>query len=192
MHRRDVDDPAAAALRDHLLRRELRAEERALQVDVEDLLVLLLGGVEDAGARLDTGVVHHDVDPPEPPERAVDQLLQVGDLAHVGLDAERAVAERDDLALEILGGLVRVRDVVDDDVGALGRERERDRLADAAVAAGDDRDFSFETHAVWLLGGGRVYCMRSVRWSPTRIAFAIAVSAGFTAPMLGKKLVSTT
>ena len=30
------------------------------------------------------------------------------------------------------------------------------------------------------------------RCSPTRIAFAIAVSAGFTAPMLGKKLVSTT
>ena len=32
----------------------------------------------------------------------------------------------------------------------------------------------------------------SSRWSPTRSAFAIAVSAGFTAPMLGKKLVSTT
>jgi hypothetical protein len=29
-------------------------------------------------------------------------------------------------------------------------------------------------------------------WSPTRNAFAIAVSDGFTAPMLGKKLVSTT
>ena len=29
-------------------------------------------------------------------------------------------------------------------------------------------------------------------WSPTRMALAIAVSAGFTAPMLGKKLVSTT
>ena len=28
--------------------------------------------------------------------------------------------------------------------------------------------------------------------SPTRIPLAIAVSAGFTAPMLGKKLVSTT
>jgi hypothetical protein len=28
--------------------------------------------------------------------------------------------------------------------------------------------------------------------SPTRSAFAIAVRAGFTAPMLGKKLVSTT
>ena len=30
------------------------------------------------------------------------------------------------------------------------------------------------------------------RWSPTRRALAIAVRAGFTAPMLGKKLVSTT
>ena len=33
---------------------------------------------------------------------------------------------------------------------------------------------------------------RSSRWSPTRRALAMAVSAGFTAPMLGKKLVSTT
>src|SRR5271157_1400511 len=34
--------------------------------------------------------------------------------------------------------------------------------------------------------------IRLSRWSPTRIALAMAVSAGFTAPMLGKKLVSTT
>jgi hypothetical protein len=34
--------------------------------------------------------------------------------------------------------------------------------------------------------------MRSSRWSPTRSEFAIAVRAGFTAPMLGKTLVSTT
>ena len=33
---------------------------------------------------------------------------------------------------------------------------------------------------------------RSSRWSPTRSALAIAVSPGLTAPMLGKKLVSTT
>src|SRR5215207_9863534 len=33
---------------------------------------------------------------------------------------------------------------------------------------------------------------RSIRWSPTRSAFAIAVSAGFTALDDGKKLVSTT
>jgi hypothetical protein len=34
--------------------------------------------------------------------------------------------------------------------------------------------------------------MRSSRCSPTRIAFAMAVSAGLTAPMLGNTLVSTT
>ena len=33
---------------------------------------------------------------------------------------------------------------------------------------------------------------RAARWSPTRSALAMAVSDGFTAPMLGKKLVSTT
>ena len=40
--------------------------------------------------------------------------------------------------------------------------------------------------------GGRGYAIRSSRWSPTRSEFAIAVSAGLTAPMLGKMLVSTT
>ena len=33
---------------------------------------------------------------------------------------------------------------------------------------------------------------RASRWSPTRMALAIAVRAGLTALMLGKKLVSTT
>jgi hypothetical protein len=37
-----------------------------------------------------------------------------------------------------------------------------------------------------------IYFNRAARCSPTRMAFAIAVSAGLTAPMLTKKLVSTT
>ena len=37
-----------------------------------------------------------------------------------------------------------------------------------------------------------VYDIRLSRCSPTRMALAMAVRAGFTAPMLGKKLVSTT
>ena len=47
-------------------------------------------------------------------------LCEVGDLAHVGVDPDGLVAQRDDLLLELLGGL-RVGDVVDDDVGALLR-----------------------------------------------------------------------
>jgi hypothetical protein len=40
--------------------------------------------------------------------------------------------------------------------------------------------------------GPEPYAIRSFKCSPTRMALAMAVSAGFTAPMLGKKLVSTT
>ena len=47
------------------------------------------------------------------------------------------VTERDDLLLEVLGRLL-VGDVVDDDVGPGLGERQHDRLADAAVATGDD------------------------------------------------------
>ena len=42
------------------------------------------------------------------------------------------------------------------------------------------------------VGAGRAHPRRSVRCSPTRRALAMAVRAGLTAPMLGKKLVSTT
>ncbi len=42
------------------------------------------------------------------------------------------------------------------------------------------------------VGTGSAHPRRSIRCSPTRRALAIAVRAGFTAPMLGKKLVSTT
>ena len=42
------------------------------------------------------------------------------------------------------------------------------------------------------LGASEVTRAAPARWSPTLSALAIAVSAGLTAPMLGKKLVSTT
>ncbi len=44
-----------------------------------------------------------------------------------------------------------MRDVINDDVRALPREFQHDGQADAAVAAGDDGDFAFETHN-FLLG----------------------------------------
>src|SRR3989440_380065 len=68
-----VDDPPSAALGDHLLRRQLGPEEGALEVDVEHLLVLLLGAVEHRAAGLDASVVDHDVEPPEGLDRAVNE-----------------------------------------------------------------------------------------------------------------------
>ena len=52
---------------------------------------------------------------------------------------------------------------------------------------------SWSCEVVLAVGGGAAVApSRSSRWSPTRRALAIAVSAGFTALDEGKKLVSTT
>ena len=72
-----------------------------------------------------------------------DEPFEVGHLAHVGLDADRLVTERRHLLLEVFGGLL-VGDVVDHDVGAGLGQRQHDRLADPAVAAGDDGDLASE------------------------------------------------
>ena len=74
------------------------------------------------------------------------------------------------------------------EVGA-GAEREPRQAAETAT-----HDHDSWGRSSWSAPSERrVYApRRSSRWSPTRSAFAIAVSAGLTAPMLGKKLVSTT
>ena len=70
------------------------------------------------------------------------------------------------------------------------------RGGQAAEAAADDHDpapaLAVPSAGTGGLVGASPAPSRSSRWSPTRSALAIAVSAGFTAPMLGKKLVSTT
>ena len=70
---------------------------------------------------------------------------------------------------------------------------------DNAVALRCAHDGSFRREAVAWSPGYDVVTRRvgvrpaaRSRCSPTRMAFAMAVRAGFTAPMLGKKLVSTT
>ena len=104
-----------------------------------------LGRVEHGRARLDPGVVDHDVDAAELLDGGGDQPLQVGDFAHVSLYPDRLVSQRADLFLQRLGRF-GMRDVVDDDVGALLGELQHDGQTDAAVAAGDDGDFAFQVH----------------------------------------------
>ena len=130
---------------DHLLGSDLGSEERAFKVDRHHLVVLALGGVEHGGARFDAGIVDHDIEPAEPAYGDVNQLLQVGKLAHVGFQADRLAAELDDLLLERLGRL-RMKQVIDDDARALPRQFENDRLTDPAVAAGHDRGLVVERH----------------------------------------------
>ena len=155
VHRGDVDDPAPAALGDHLLGGQLGAEEGALQVDLHDLFVLGLGRVQHRGAGLDAGVVDHDVEAAHFLHRLVDEHLQVGDLAHVGLDPDGLVPEGGDLPLQFLGGLL-VGHVVDHDVGPGAGQGEHDGLADPGIATGHDGDLSFERHRPLLFFSGRL------------------------------------
>src|SRR5262249_58225356 len=88
----------------------------------------------------------------EPLDRSGDQLLQFGDLAHVGIHPDRLVPQRPDLFLERLGRF-GMSDIIDHDIGPLLGELQHDREADAAVSAGDDGGFAFQVHdpSPWLM-----------------------------------------
>ena len=143
----DVDDAPAAALFEHLLSGNLRAEKCALEVDREDLPVLRFRGVENRRSRFDAGVVHHDVNAPELSHCSVDEHLQVGDPTDVGVDGDHPIVERNNLTFQGLGR-IEVGDIVYDDAGASAGETERDRLADPTVASRDNRDLIFQRHCV--------------------------------------------
>src|SRR3546814_1165993 len=89
------------------------------------------------------GVVDEDAEAAEFFDRLRDDLLARLRLADVGLDRDRAPP----FGLDDRGGfdgIGAVLEIDDRDVGALAREKRRDRAADAAVAAGDDRHLAVE------------------------------------------------
>ena len=86
------------------------------------------------------GVVEHDVEPAELLDREVDGRLHVVGVAHVGaLERDRVTELRRQL---LAAPFV---DVGDDDLRAFGDEPLDRRPADAAGAAGDDRDLARES-----------------------------------------------
>jgi hypothetical protein len=162
VRRRDVDDAAAAAA-GHLRADDLRAEERARDVDVERPLPELERIVlepRELGARLralehvvDGGVVDEHVDPAEPRERRAEQRLDARLLRDVGGDAGRGVAL--DLAREL--GRERATpllvDVGDDDARAGVREGAGVMPAEEARRARHDRDAPVEREEIRLRHG---------------------------------------
>ena len=140
--RRHVDHPAAALLdhvRDHRLAHQHHAGEVQPQHLVDQRLVQL---AQQRPADQAAGVVHQDVDAAvAEAQRLGDQPIDVGLLGDVGLHRDRAPAERLDLLHGGLG-LGGAAGVVDDDVGAVARELERDGAADVARSAGDERNLS--------------------------------------------------
>ena len=67
------------------------------------------GGVEHRSARLDAGVVDHDIDAAKVFDGRIDELLQVSNFANIGLNTNRLIAQRNDLFLQSFGRLGMAR-----------------------------------------------------------------------------------
>src|SRR5882762_3387873 len=140
--RGDVDDHAAGLLLHHLLAGPLAAQEHAVEVDADHGVPAVDRDVLGLGAERGARVVDHHVEPPPLRHRALDHALDLVLLPDVHGHRERAPAEVGDL----LGHGLEVLELAaaQGDVGAGARELDRDRLADAGTAAGDDGGLAFE------------------------------------------------
>ena len=121
----------------------LRGEQKAEDVDVEDLVELLFGDGLDGGELVDAGVVDENVETAEVLDGRVDDALGFGGLGDVAADGDGLATGGGDggddgFGAGLAGG------VVDDDGCAFGGERLGDGGADTLGCAGDDCDFACE------------------------------------------------
>ncbi|KAL3305557.1 versicolorin reductase [Colletotrichum asianum] len=148
------EDAAAAPA---VLQALLGDEELAAGVEVEDVLVELLGdvllGAPDLLARVGDDEVHA-AEVGDGAVEEVDDLLGLGDVC---LEGDGLGAHLLDLGDDLLGGAGGGA-VVDDDVGAALAELEGDAASDTAAGAGDQGDLADEgaggVGGAGLLGGG--------------------------------------
>ena len=95
----DVDDAAGAFGVAEAADEGLGEEEGALEVDVEDGVVVGLGDVPEGGGLLDAGVIDEDVAAAELLVGLVYEVLGVGEFGDVGLDQDGLATGCGDLLL---------------------------------------------------------------------------------------------
>jgi len=154
----DVDDHAGRARPQEPADRLTGAQERAPQVDGQDLVEVGAGQLVRRPGDLDAGVVDQHVQPAELGGRLphqADGVVLLGDVPADEHVADAVLPKLADAGVDLLlgvGGLLRVAQVVDGDVGAVGGEPHGDRLADAGAAAGDEHVLALESSHSVLLG----------------------------------------
>lgn len=143
------DDHATPTL-DHLRRRRLAQDPRAYEIDVEDAHKLAeprIGGLLHVGAA--AGIIDQDVDRAELLLRLFKQAPRILGIGEIGLEDHGPAAVLLNLPGSLLCALA-VAVVMDDHIGSFARESDGDRLADPAVRAGHQGDFSREFHRPFL------------------------------------------
>jgi hypothetical protein len=141
------EDQASVVL--EVLPRGLADEELCAGVEVEDVVVLLLGDLLGLVPALGAGVAHDNVDLAEVLLGLLEQTLDLGGLADVGLDGDGfgAGAGLLDQLAHLVGGFLAVG-VVDYDAGATATELNGAATTDTTAGTGDEGDLSME-------GGGK-------------------------------------
>jgi hypothetical protein len=139
--RSHVDDLAPLPTRNHALCGCLEGEEQALDVDAENPVVADFRHLDDRRHIEDRGVVDENVDASPSLDDTVDRSLNGDCLGDVERDREALVAMTCGGFLSLSQG-----NVGDGDARSFGDIAIGDRGADAARAAGDERDFVLELH----------------------------------------------
>ena len=128
-----------------VLPRRLADEELGAGVEVKHMVVLLLGDLLGLVPALGAGVAHDDVDLAKVLLGFLEQTLDLGGLADVGLNGDGFGAgaglldELDDL----VGGLLAVG-VVDNNAGSAAAELNGTATTDTTAGTGDEGDLSME------------------------------------------------
>ena len=136
-----------------MLERVLGDKELPPGIQIEHLVIQLLGNILLRTKRLHAGIVDHNVQMAELLHRLLEQLGHLGRLRDVGLDRHGFAAgllDRRDGGERGLGG----RRVVDDDAGARLGEGDGETGAEAAARAGDEGDFAVEAEVGLVVGDG--------------------------------------
>src|SRR5260370_33833714 len=89
VYRADVDDLAAGFGLHAMLHKRLGHKKRAFEIYIQNRVVVLLSHIPKIRAPLQAGVVHQDVDAPEPSGRLPDEPLPVRTFADVTLKRSR-------------------------------------------------------------------------------------------------------
>ena len=150
----------------HLAQRGARGEERAVEMDRQQLLPFGEFEVDERRDDLDAGIADQNVKRAEGLDHfggADVHLFFVGDIHG---DADGTLAARIDLPGSGIGRLLT--EVGDGDLGAFSGEQDGDFLADSTGRTGDDRDFVLETHGTVLSSIGPSFSGPSSHARPCR------------------------
>src|SRR5437899_3338752 len=121
-------------------------KRRSFHIDVEDRVIVLLSDLAEGGIRRDAGIREHNIEPALLPLDLCEEAIKIAKVRHVSLYAG-------DISSDLLYRRRQLRITAPryEDVGAFVHKQLGRREANAAIAAGDECQFSVKLPHIFLL-----------------------------------------